>query len=311
MKRKIWILILGMLLSGCQKATAPSQATASITIQDDLQREVTIDSCERVAALLGSYADLWLLAGGEIVATADDAWEDFALPLEESVVNLGMTKNLSFEKLLEADPDLVLASSNTAQNVEWMENLEALKIPVLYVEVSDFEDYLRVLKMATELTGREDLYQKNGLELKENIEATLAQSQQRVQQHGAPTVLSLRASASSIRAKNSQNNILGEMLQKLGCINIADRDESLLENLSLEQILLADPDYIFFVQQGDDSEGTLANIEQFIQENPAWSTLTAVQEDRVYLLDKALYGLKPNARWDEAYANLEAIFSHE
>ena len=101
------------------------------------------------------------------------------------------------------------------------------------------------------------------------------------------------------------------MLAQLGCVNIADNEESLLENLSIEQIVLQDPDYIFFIQQGDNAEGTKSNIESFISENPAWSQLTAVKEGRVYLLEKELYALKPNERWAEAFEKLERILSDE
>ena len=43
------------------------------TFTDDLGREVTIDKPQRAAALLGSFADIWYLAGGEVIASADDA----------------------------------------------------------------------------------------------------------------------------------------------------------------------------------------------------------------------------------------------
>ena len=76
-----------------------------------------------------------------------------------------------------------------------------------------------------------------------------------------------------------------------------------------DDIMICDPDYIFFIQQGDNEEGTKKNIDQFIAENPAWSQLTAVREGRVYLLEKALYALKPNDRWGEAYEKLERILS--
>ena len=62
------------------------------------------------------------------------------------------------------------------------------------------------------------------------------------------------------------------------------------------------------MQQGDDAEGMKRNVEQFIADNPAWSSLTAVKEDRVYYVEKRLYGLKPNARWAEAYQKLADIF---
>lgn len=311
MKKIGWIILASVLLMGCgyEKTEIKQQGCA---FTDDLGREVTVDQPKRVAALLGSFADIWYLAGGEVIASADDAWEDFGLPLPKDAVNLGMTKELSLEKLFEANPDFVLASRNTKENIEWMETLESAGIPVAYFEVNDFKDYLRILKICTDITGRTDLYEKNGLEISQEIEAVIAESQERIKQAGAaPTVLSLRASSTFIRAKNSKDNVLGEMLAALGCMNIADSEQSLLENLSMERIILQDPDYIFFIQQGDNEEGTKANIESFIAENPAWSELTAVKEDRVYLLEKSLYALKPNDRWGEAYEKLEGILANE
>lgn len=283
-----------------------------ISFTDALNRDVKVSNPKRVAALLGSYADIWYLAGGEVCASADDAWDDFDLPLGEDVINLGMTKELSLEKLFEANPDLVLASSNTQGNVELLDTLEAANIPVAYFDVSNFGDYLYMLRVCTGITGRKDLYEKYGTDVLDQIDAVTEKSKERIKADGeAPTVLSLRASSTYIRAKNSKKNVLGEMLAGLGCINIADSDESLLENLSVEHIIEQDPDYIFFVQSGDDAEGTKANIERFIAENPAWSELTAVKEGRVHLMDKQLYNLKPNARWGEAYEKLEEIFADE
>ena len=325
-KKGICLLLAVLMLTGCginktqysettvqtMKEETKELSEEAYTFTDSLGREVTVNEPKRVAALLGSFADIWYLAGGEIIASADDAWDDFELPLPEDAINLGMTKELSLEKLFEADPDLVLASSNTKGNVEWMETLEAAGITVAYFEVNDFEDYLTMLKICTDITGRADLYEQNGLEIQERIENVIARSAERIEEAGeAPTVLSLRASATFIRAKNSKDNVLGEMLAALGCINIADSEESLLENLSMEQIILQDPDYIFFIQQGDNAEGTKANIESFIAENPAWSELTAVKEGKVYLLEKSLYALKPNDRWGEAYEKLEETLSNE
>ena len=323
MKRKLLLLLMAVLLcTGCQQEVKEpvlgqeiveeQPETQGYTFTDALGREVTVENPKRVAALLGSYADIWYLAGGEVIASADDAWDDFDLPLPEDAVNLGMTKELSLEKLFEANPDFVLASSNTKGNVEWLETLESAGITVAYFEVNDFSDYLNFLKICTDITGRSDLYEKNGLAIAEQIEDVIAHSEERIAKNGeAPTILSLRASSTFIRAKNSKDNVLGEMLASLGCVNIADNEESLLENLSVEQIILQDPDYIFFIQQGDNEEGTKENINSFIAENPAWSELTAVKEGRVYLLEKELYALKPNDRWAEALENLERILTDE
>ena len=306
------LLIFCLLLSACGAApveTVPPSDTA-VTFTDDLGRTVTVDSPQRVAALLGSFAQVWMLAGGEVIATADDAWEDFGLELSEDVVNLGGTKHLSLELLLAAEPDFILASTNTRQNVEWQETLESTGIPVAYFDVFEFEDYLRLLDICTDITDCKDRYETYGLSVQAEIETVIAHSRERVAAQGAPSVLFLRASASSIHVKNSEGVILGTMLASLGCVNIADSDASLLENLSIEHILEADPDYIFIVQQGDNAEGMREYVAQYLQSSSAWAQLSAVQENRVYFMEKALFGLKPNHRWAEAYEIVEEILTN-
>jgi len=297
------ILLVFFLLAGC---AAPA-GSEGYTFSDDLGRSVTVTKPKRVACLLGSFAQIWQLAGGEVIATADDAWDDLGLSLPEETVNLGNTKELSLELLLSAEPDFILASANTRQNLEWRETLESSGIPTAYFTVSNFPDYLHLLKLCTEITGRPDLYETNGLQVQQQIDAVLEKAQSR---GTAPTVLVMRASASSVTVKNSRDNVLGEMLASLGCVNIADSDTSLLENLSLERILEADPDYFFIVQRGDDTEGMRQYVQAMMTENPAWQQLTSVKEGRLFFMDKNLYNLKPNHRWGEAYEKLEEILEN-
>ena len=299
-------LIFCLLLCGCGNAAAAPSETAC-TFTDDLGRQVTVDSPKRVAALLGSFAQVWQLAGGRVIATADDAWDDLQLELAEDTVNLGNTKNLSLELLLGARPDFILASTNTRQNMQWQETLEGTGVPVAYFDVANFDDYLHLLDICTDITGRKDLYETHGLAVQSQIDAVLERSAQRGTN---PTVLSLRASASTATVKNSRDNVLGEMLASLGCVNIADSDDSLLENLSLEHILVSDPEFIFIVQRGDDAAGMREYVEQNLMSHPLWSQLTAVQEGKVYFMDKTLFNLKPNHRWGEAYEILEEILEN-
>lgn len=306
MKKWIAIFLAVLFLCGCGKEQHDG-AAVFYGFEDDLGRVVEISEPKRVACLLGSFAQVWQLAGGEVIATADDAWDDLNLELSEDCINLGNTKELSLEQLLSAEPDLVLASANTRQNVEWMETLEAAQIPTAYFDVADFEDYLRLLDLCTDITGRKDLFETHGMAVQRQIHDVLKKAENR---GTAPKVLCMRASASMVTVKNSEDNVLGEMLRTLGCVNIADSDSSLLENVSIEKILEEDPDYLFIVQRGDDTAGMKAYVETMMQENPAWQQLTAVQEGRLYFMDKNLYNLKPNHRWGEAYEKLEEILEN-
>lgn len=301
------VLLLFTIISGlfsCAPTPTAVPGENAVSFTDDLGREVTVKkNPQRVAALIGSFADVWMLAGGRICATADDAWEDFDLALDENTVNLGGTKNPSLEKLLSASPDFVIASASTAKNIEWLDILESAGITVAYFSVSCFKDYVHMLDICTDITGRKDLYRQNGEVLQTQIETIRAEMKDQV----ASTVLFLRASAGYIRAKNSSGSILGEMLADLGCENIADSDAHLLEELSMESILLRDPTHIFIVQVGDNTEEVMTNFAVIMEENPAWLALSAVKEGRVHWMEKRLFNLKPNARWAEAYEILKDI----
>ena len=259
---------------------------------------------QRAAALIGSFADVWCLAGGQetLVAAAEDSWTQFELELDESVTNLGEVKTPNVEALLAADPDFVLGSAKTAADVELMDLLEELGIPVAYFDISSFGDYLRMLDICTRLTGCPDNYQLYGA----RVEAQVEVARGRAQDPG-PRVLYIRATGSSCKVKGSSDFLLGEMLSDLGCVNVADSETSLLEELSLEAILAADPDYIFVVLQGSDDSDARETLEKTLLSNPAWGSLRAVREGRFHTLEHSLYNLKPNARWGEAYEKLADI----
>lgn len=290
--------------SASSPSTAQSSAAQGCTFTDDLGRTVTVEQPERVAALIGSFADVWCLAGGQdtLVAAAHDAWTSFDLGLNDTVADLGAVKEPNLEVLLAAQPDFILASCNTTADLELQSTFENAGIPVAYFDIQSFDDYLNMLKICTDLTGCPENYETYGLEVQSQVEAA-----KKHQDGSAPTVLTIRATGSSCKVKGSSDFLLGEMLADLGCVNVADSETSLLEELSLEAILAADPDYIFVVLQGSDSTDAQETLEKALLSNPAWSSLRAVQEGRFHTLEHSLYNLKPNARWGEAYEKLADI----
>lgn len=290
--------------SASSPSTAQSSAAQGYTFTDDLGRTVTVEQPERVAALIGSFADVWCLAGGQdtLVAAAHDAWTSFDLGLNDTVADLGAVKEPNLEVLLAAQPDFILASCNTTADLELQSTFENAEIPVAYFDIQNFDDYLNMLKICTDLTGCPENYETYGLEVQSQVEAA-----KKHQDGSAPTVLTIRATGSSCKVKGSSDFLLGEMLADLGCVNVADSETSLLEELSLEAILAADPDYIFVVLQGSDSTDAQETLEKALLSNPAWGSLKAVQEGRFHTLEHSLYNLKPNARWGEAYEKLADI----
>lgn len=309
MKRICPLLALLLLLSACGEnppetaESPPPSSGGTVSFTDDLGQEFSLPPPRRVAAMIGSFADIWCLAGGRdtLAAAAGDAWTSFDLGLREDTADLGAVKEPNLEVLLAAEPDLILASVNTAANLELKDAFARAGISAAYFEVDCFGDYLRMLEVCSRLTGQPERYETYGADIRAQVDAAVAR-----QDGSAPRVLYVRASGSSCKAKGSEGSVLGEMLADLGCVNIADGG-GLLENLSVEGVIAGDPDYIFAVLQGADASAAQKSLDAALLSNPAWSGLRAVREGRFITLDHRLYNLKPNARWGEAYEGLADI----
>jgi len=288
-----------MLLTGCASLETAGEG---YTFTDDTGAEITVpEKPETVAVLLSSLADLWITAGGSVDITVGETVERGFVPDSVILVDAGAGKTIDIEALIAAKPDFVIYSADLAGQLECADTLHAAGIPAAGFTVETFDDYLRVLKLCTDILDTPERYEKYGTALEAEIDGMIAQTQAREDQ---PDILFVRAGSSAkfTKAKNAWNHFVCAMLQDLGTCNIADKAPVLLDGLSMEEILLSDPNFILFTTMGDETAGV--QYMESLMADPVWQTLTAVKENRVYQLPKELFQYKPNARWGEAYAYL-------
>lgn len=297
-------VLAAVLLTACG-ASAPSEEPApspeAVTFTDALGYEAVIERWDRVVSLYGSFAETWLLAGGQLVGTTSDAIEERQLDLGEAAV-VGTVKEPNLEAVIAAEPDFVILASDIAGQAELHQALADAAIPHAYFRTDTFDEYLSMLELFCSMTGRQDLYQQNGLAVQAQIQEVL----DTVAGQPQPTALLLRAYSTGAKAKGD-DNLAGVILRDLGADNLVTRHESLLEDLSLEEIIAADPDFILVTTMGSSDEAAMAYMEETFGSNPAWAGLSAVKSGRYVLLPRELFHYKPNARWGESYAYLAKI----
>lgn len=296
------ILLVFLLLTatGCAYGSVQDNSKG-YSFTDSLGNSVTVTSSPKAAFCSGSLAEIWLLAGGELSAVTSDAYDDHLFDVPETAVNIGKMKSPSIEQMIEMGIDFVVLSSEIAEHTTLKGMFENAGITAAYFRVESFDEYLSTLKVFTEITGRSDLYEENGIKIREQVDGIIAS----VSEYPAPSVLYLRASSTAVHAKGS-GSLTGGMLNDLGCVNIADSGE-LTENLSLEVIVKADPDFIFVTFMGSDEEKSMETLENTLLNNPVWSELSAVKNEKFIILPKNLFHYKPNAKWGEAYSVLSEI----
>mgnify|MGYP000906023612 CR=1 FL=1 len=289
-------LIAIAMLAGCSsEKPGNAREAGGVEFTDALEHEIAVSGYDKVIAATSSFAQVWQLAGGKLIGATTDAFEDGLITTGEAT-DVGGAHNPSLEQMIALSPDLVILSADLPGHVKLYEQLNAAGITAAYFSVEVFEDYLSMLKICTDITGRADLYKQNGESIRERIDEIIT----RTKDKPSPKVLLLRASSGKVEARNSET-MAGKMLRDMGCVNIADSETGLLENLSMEVIIKEDPDYIFVTIMGDSEEKAQEALRGALLQNPAWAGLTAVKNNRYITLPKDLFHQKPNNRWAESY----------
>lgn len=301
MRKILILLIAAILLTGCAVEEVPVD-TQMYRFVDDTGTEILVhQKPATVAVLTSSLADLWITAGGSVDITVYETVERGFAGSDVILVDSGAGKTINLELLIAAKPDFVLYSCELSGQIECAEALRAVGIPAAGFSVETFPDYLRLLKICTDLLDNPEAYEVHGAALEKSVQALIELAGNQPEQ---PEILFVRAGSGAryTKAKTAQNHFVCGMLQELGTHNIAEKAPILLDGLSTEEILISDPDMIFFTTMGEESAG-VAYMDSLMRD-PVWQTMTAVKTGNVHQLPKELFQYKPNSRWDEAYAYL-------
>lgn len=302
------LLIVSFVLSGCGNNSFPSVSSSAadfspVTFTDSAGQEVTLNSRpQNVAVLFSSYAEIWQIAGGEVKITVGDSIKrGFANDGEVTLVDDSSGASIDTERLIAGKPDFVIGSADVPAQVEACSFCAKAGIPSALFKVENINDYLKMLKICTDITGNSQAYQKNGVEVAEETERVKQLVAEYTKDKEPAKILFVRAgsSAKSTKAKTAQDNFAARIIDELGTYNIAEKANVLLDGLSLEEIVAEEPQYIFISIQGSE-DAAKKYIEQLFASD-GWKDLKAVKNSNYVFLPKELFHYKPNARWAEAY----------
>jgi len=314
-KKVLASLLLILAVTGCSNENINKNVNADnknhgiyYTFTDSCGNSVVLEKKpERVVSLEGSYAETWILAGGEVIGVTDDVIQEGRIEVSDGISIVGTVKNPNIEEILSLSPDFILLSPDIESHLKIAGILKDANIAHAYFKVEYFEDFLKMLDICTDITGNKDLYEENGLKVKNDIEGILSKIEN--DSSDKPEILFIRAFSSGAKAKKD-DNLTCKILEDLGTVNIANKHPSLLEELSIEKIIEEDPDFIFVTTMGN-TEKAMEALKSGIEKNPAWSRLSAVKNGRYIILPKELFHYKPNAKWGESYKYLAEIIYPE
>lgn len=302
------IVVLLIFISGAVETNKPESSGEYFTFTDSEGEIVELShKPQKTAVLFSSLAECWIEAGGEVYVTVGESVERGLVKEETELVDKGAGKTVDTEKLISLEPDFVICSADIASHRDVASALKKAKIPVAMLRMDTFEDYLTILRTLTKITGKTENYEQFGENTKSEIEQIISGGKR----ENNPKILFVRSgsSYSSAKAKKAGDNFAAKILEDLGCVNIADKAEVLLDNLSAEVILKENPQYIFVSVMGD-YDNSKAYMQELLAKKE-YASLDAVKNGRVYFLPKELFQYKPCGRWAESYRYISSILNNE
>ena len=263
--------VLIFAAAGCSGGEDKAQSTGKIdgetsyplTITDDLDKEVTFEAQpERVVSLSPANTEILFALGlsDKVVGRTDYC----NYPEEaQKVESIGDYNAPNVEKIISLSPDLVLATDFINDDVR--AQLEAAGAKVMVFKAADIptveEDIHRVGQImnvngkATEIV---DGMEKKYTELKEKMNSVKTQKS---------VFIDIGNYYSS-----GENSLLGTMLSDINAKNIAADTGMDWPQLSVEQIIAANPDvYVSFFTTPED-----------IKKVPGFDQINAVKNDQIY-----------------------------
>lgn len=229
-------------------------------VVDDRGVSVTLAAApQRVITMLPSLAETVCELGACDRLVAVDSFSDWPDSVRR-LPRVGGVADPNIERIVALDPDLVLLSATSPA----IGRLQALGVPVFGIELKTLADVrrsVRTIGRVLEVPHAPALWQR--------LEAGLAQAASALPAQARGTTVYFEVSAGPYAAGEASH--VGELLARLGAVNIVPASLGSVPKLNPEFVVRADPQVIMLAAESD---GPLA-------ERPGWSRIRALREGRV------------------------------
>ena len=287
-------LTLVLTACGAPAAEQPSKGSYA-TITDDNGRTVSFDAKPaRIVVTSASFLEPLYAVGGSVVGRPDSKSK---IPdAAKDVTSIGRVYQIDAEKIIALQPDLVIL--NKGMNEKLVDTLSANNIKTLILDMKSYEDVKREIGIFAALTGEkakgEELVRKMDADI-EAVRTSIPQEKKRV------AIIHSTGQGLSVQLDGS---IAGNIANILGWENTAAGMPALDKNpdaapYSMETLVAQNPDIIFVTSMGEEAE-IRASMETMFAESPAWQSVGAIRDGRVYYLPQEMFLFSPGIDYPKA-----------
>ncbi len=284
-----------LTLSGCKAPTTPQAngETYPLVLTDSFGREVTIpEQPESIVSLAPSSTEILfaLDLGDKVIGVTEVCdYPQEALAIEK----MGGFQGVDVEKIIAADPDLIIADSLTTKEV--VEQLESLGFPVLAIRAASVEEVLEHIELIGKAANVNEKADEVIAGLRARIDA-VSQKVQDINEEDRPLVF-YEVWHDALMSVGP-NTFIHDVIEIAGGRSATADATTDWPVVDLENLLASNPDVLILGHGGQTPEEAKAR--------PNWQSVNAVKNDRVYTINPDLFS-RPGPRLVDALEELAKL----
>ncbi len=273
--------LMGFVMAGCTSDNenpngGPQDGEITqypLTITDSTGQELTFDKKpERLITVAPSITETIFALGQEEFLVGRTDFCDYPNAVS-NIQAIGTLRNPNIEKIIELEPDLVIASTHFSEEV--FNNLNNLGIKVIVLNPQDsFEGVYEVITKLGQILDVNEVAQ----ELVDDMKAMVEEVKDKVKDQEKPRVYYVVGFGEFGDWTAGGGTFINEMIEMAAGINVASDVEGW--SYSLEKLVEHDPDLLIVSNKGD--------VKEAIAVANGYDELTAIKEGRIFEIDNNL-----------------------
>jgi iron complex transport system substrate-binding protein len=216
---------------------APAASAQAITVQDFAGRTVTLDRpANRIVALAPSIVENLFSAGagGKLVGVV--SYSNFP-DAAKSIPEVGTYNAFSMEQILALQPDLVVMWGS-GNGMQTLSRLQELGIPIYVSELRHLSDVPQSIRHLSELAGTVDVGEVEANRIEHELESLRSAYSEK-----KPLGVFYQIWNDPLQTVNGEH-LISEVISLCGGRNVFGDARSLAPRISVESVLLRNPDAI-------------------------------------------------------------------
>ena len=279
-----WLLFVlaAALLVGCGQDTATKKTQEHVFFQGTDVRGQTVTLTkkpERIVLLSPSMLGIMEAVGGDYVAWAETG-NDRVTERAKDKPKVGHLV-IGYDKL----------------HGKLAQVLEANHIPVYLLNLTNYDDVCEAIRLCGAVSGNNERAAAVQQELARRMQQEIAKAPRE------PVRVAILFGTSQAVTLDYETSIASDVARRLGFTDVfagrGQTESARLAPFSLEALAAADPDVILLrsMARRGESDGI---FDKALLDQPAWATLRAVRNGRVYRLPQELFTSNPGIEYPQA-----------